>query len=156
MACARKALGIDPTGDRGASPPDPPEYLGQNEEGTADRIMIADISHAARVRALIAAELRDYDPARAARVVGWGAPMSAEWHRVTLAEFRAAMIAPVEVEVTFSGGVSMMCWAVTRSDGDYRVVWVPSAETFSLVTESKFGPVDIGVHGDAIGVFGSV
>ncbi|SFL43096.1 hypothetical protein [Shimia aestuarii] len=82
--------------------------------------------------------------------------MSPEWHRVTLEDFRAVMIEPEEVDVKFSGGVSMICWAVTRSNGDYRVVWVPSAETFSLVTESKFGPVDIGVHGDAIGVFGSI
>ncbi|MGX9351147.1 hypothetical protein ACS3QZ_08095 [Shimia sp. W99] len=134
----------------GATKSAPPEYFGQNEG------RIADISQASHIKALIAAELRDYDPECGTRVVGWGTPMSPEWHRVTLADFRAVMIEPEEVDVKFSGGVSMACWAVTRSNGDYRVVWVPSAETFSLVTESKFGPVDIGVHGDAIGVFGSI
>ncbi|SDC95445.1 hypothetical protein [Ruegeria marina] len=118
--------------------------------------MIADLHHIDRIKALIAAELRDYDPEVGARTVGWGQPLPAEWHRATLAEFRAALIEPEEIEVKFSGGVSMVCWAVTRSNGDYRVVWVPNAEAFSLVTETRFGPVDIGVHGDAIGCFGSV
>ena len=134
----------------GGQPPSPRSIWAEKKRRTAA------IDEASHIKALIAAELRDYDPVSGARVVGWGTPMSAEWHRVTLADFRAVMIEPEEVEVKFSGGVSMTCWAVTRSNGDYRVVWVPSAEAFSLVTESKFGPVDIGVHGDAIGVFGSI
>ncbi len=105
---------------------------------------------------MIAAELREYDPACGARVVGGDAPMSARWHRMTLADFRAAMIEPARVLVAIPGGGIEMCWAVTRSNGDYRVVWVPAAGLFSLVTETKFGPVDIGVHGSAIDCFGSV
>ncbi|WP_435231278.1 hypothetical protein ACMAZE_05965 [Pseudopelagicola sp. nBUS_20] len=119
-------------------------------------VVIADIGQAERVKALISAELYDYDPDNARRVVGWETQMSAQWHRVTLADFRAEMVDPEAVEVAFSGGVKLTCWAVTRSNGDYRVVWVPAAEAFSLVTETKFGPVDIGVHGDAIGCFGSI
>jgi hypothetical protein len=49
-----------------------------------------------------------------------------------------------------------MCWTVTRSNGAYRVIWIPEAKVFSLAVESKYGPVDIGVHGDAIAVFGSI
>lgn len=109
-----------------------------------------------RIKALIAQELRDYDPDNAVKTVGQGVPMPAQWHRITLADFRAAMIEPEETEVKFSGGLSQVCWSVTRSDGHYRVIWIPSAEIFSLAIEGKFGPVDIGVHGDAIECFGSV
>jgi hypothetical protein len=76
--------------------------------------------------------------------------------RMTLAEFRAARQVPEAVEVQFSGGLAQECWAVTRANGPYRVVFMPKAGYFSLVIESAFGPVDIGVHGKAIDCFGSV
>nr|WP_322865733.1 hypothetical protein [Aquicoccus sp. G2-2]MEA1112991.1 hypothetical protein [Aquicoccus sp. G2-2] len=109
------------------------------------------------ISALIAAELYDYDPdAGNLRTVGQVAPMSPVWHRKTISEFRAAMIEPEEVEVLFCGGMVETCFAVTRSDGAYRVIYIPWAGLFSLAVESKYGPVDIGVHGDAVSVFGTV
>ncbi|GAB4263725.1 MAG: hypothetical protein Kow0013_10380 [Pararhodobacter sp.] len=109
------------------------------------------------IKALIATELHDYDPdAGNLRAVGQVRPMSARWHRLVLAEFRASLIEPEETEVLFCGGAVQRCWSVTRSNGAYRVVWVPSAGVFSLVVDSRFGLVDIGVHGDAVAVFGSI
>ena len=78
-------------------------------------------------------------------------------HRLaTLDAFRAAYREPREITVNFSGGIRQKCWAITRSDGDYRVVFLPRAGYFSLCVESDFGPLDIGVHGSAIGCFSSV
>ena len=115
------------------------------------------MSVASDITALIASELHDYDPdAGNIRTVGQVAPMPADWHRLLLAEFRAALIAPHKVEALFCGGITQTCWAVTRSNGSYRVIWIPTAQVFSLAVESKFGPVDIGVHGDAVAVFGSI
>ena len=109
------------------------------------------------ISARIQRELHDYDPdAGNLRSVGQVVPMPPDWQRLLLAEFREALIEPVEIEALFCGGITQMCWAVTRSNGSYRVIWVPSAELFSLCVESKFGPVDIGVHGDAVAVFGSI
>ena len=109
------------------------------------------------INALIRDELHDYDPdAGNLRSVGQVASMSPEWHRQTLAEFRAALIAPKETEVLFCGGMVETCYSVTRSNGSYRVIFIPWAGLFSLAVESKFGPVDIGVHGDAMCVFGSI
>ncbi len=105
----------------------------------------------------IAAELHDYDPdAGNMRSVGQVVPMSPEWHRLTLAEFRAALIEPQEVETLFCGGMVETCYSVTRSNGSYCVIYIPWANLFSLAVESKYGPVDIGVHGDAIAVYGSI
>lgn len=109
------------------------------------------------INALIAGELHDYDPdAGNLRSVGQVVPMSPEWHRLTLADFRAALIAPQETEVLFCGGMVETCYSVTRSNGSYRVIYMPWAELFSLAVESRYGPVDIGVHGDAMCVFGSI
>ncbi len=63
---------------------------------------------------------------------------------------------PHEVEVNFSGGLTQRCWSVSRGDGTYRVVFLPLAGCFSLCVESDFGTLDIGVHGPALGCFGSV
>ncbi|UYV39458.1 hypothetical protein N4R57_10910 [Rhodobacteraceae bacterium D3-12] len=115
------------------------------------------MSEAASISTLIATELHDYDPdAGNLRTVGQVAPMPADWHRATLAEFREALIAPQETEVLFCGGMVETCYSVTRSNGSYRVIYIPWAGHFSLAVESKFGPVDIGVHGDAMAVFGSI
>ena len=73
-----------------------------------------------------------------------------------LQAFRAALCEPEEVTVNFSGGLTQECWAVTRANGDYRVIYLPLAGYFSLCVESVFGPLDIGVHGHAIGCFSSV
>ncbi|KPP87619.1 MAG: hypothetical protein HLUCCO07_01995 [Rhodobacteraceae bacterium HLUCCO07] len=109
------------------------------------------------IAARIAAELHDYDPdAGNIRAVGQVTPMPADWHRLLLAEFRAALIDPHEVETLFPGGMTEICWAVTRSNGAYRVIYVPWAGEFSLAVESRCGPVDIGVHGDAVSVFGAI
>lgn len=74
----------------------------------------------------------------------------------TLEAFRAAFRQPKLVSVNFSGGIVQKCWAITKSDGSYRVVFMPMAGYFSLCVESDFGPLDIGVHGSAIGCFSSV
>ncbi len=76
--------------------------------------------------------------------------------RRTAEDFERTRRAPLEVEVNFSGGITQRCWSVSRGDGTYRVVYLPSAGYFSLCVESDFGPLDIGVHGPALGCFGSV
>lgn len=75
---------------------------------------------------------------------------------MTLADFKAARIAPVKVAVNFSGGLQNDCWLVTRGR-DYRVAYMPKAGYFSLVVvSSDIGPLDIGVHGGAVECFGAV
>jgi hypothetical protein len=74
----------------------------------------------------------------------------------TLAAFEAARRPPKLVTVNFSGAITSKCWSVTRTNGDYRVIYLPLAGYFSLCVESDFGPLDIGVHGPAIDVFSSV
>lgn len=70
--------------------------------------------------------------------------------------FVSARVTPRLRSVNFSGGIVQKCWAVTRTDGDYRVVYLPTAGYFSLCVESQIGLLDIGVHGSAIGCFSSV
>lgn len=91
------------------------------------------------IRSLIEQECRDTDPGDA-----------------TLADFLAVLEDPEEVEVQFSGGISQTCWRVTRPNGPYQVIYLPTAGYFSLCVSSQFGPLDIGVHGGAIRVFSSV
>jgi hypothetical protein len=74
----------------------------------------------------------------------------------TLAAFRQHRRPPRPVTVNFSGGITQTCWSVTRTNGTYRVIYLPTAGYFSLCVESDFGPLDIGVHGPAIDCFGSV
>lgn len=93
----------------------------------------------ARIEAALAAELAQV-------------PADHPW----LADFRAARIPPEAVEVQFSGGIFLDAFAVTRSNGRYTVVWLPMAETFALVVDGQFGPLDIGVHGPALACFASV
>ena len=76
--------------------------------------------------------------------------------RRTAQDFIKARREPREVTVNFSGGMTRKCWSVSRGDGTYRVVFLPTAGYFSLCVESDFGPLDIGVHGPALGCFGSV
>ncbi len=76
--------------------------------------------------------------------------------RRTARDFEQGRCAPREVTVQFSGGITQRCWSVSRGDGTYRVVYLPTAGYFSLCVESDFGPLDIGVHGPALGCFGSV
>ena len=71
-------------------------------------------------------------------------------------DFEQTRVSPREVTVTFSGGITQRCWSVSKGDGTYRVVYLPRAGYFSLCVESDFGPLDIGVHGPALGCFGSV
>ncbi len=109
------------------------------------------------IKVLLSDEIRAYDPdGPATRKVGQGEPMSPDWHRQTIRDFMEALIEPEETEVHFSGGATLTCWSVTRSNGAYRVIYIPWTGNFSLAVESKYGPVDIGVHGDAMGCFGSV
>lgn len=96
-----------------------------------------------RIKAMIAAEIA-------------GFPVQGRAGRIALADFRAAVSEPEAVSVQFSGGIPQDCWAVTRANGPYRVVFMPVAGYFSLCVEGPFGPLDIGVHGSAIGCFGSV
>ncbi|WP_323036543.1 hypothetical protein [Pararhodobacter sp.] len=74
----------------------------------------------------------------------------------SLAAFAKARIVPRAVTVNFSGGFAHRCYSVTRSDGTYRVIYMPRADYFALCVESVFGPLDIGVHGGAIECHSSV
>ncbi len=98
---------------------------------------------AARATTLIEAEIAGYEARDRAAAM-------------TLEEFRAARQEPEAVMVAFSGGMARECWAVTRRNGPYRVVFMAEVGYFSLVIEGPFGPIDIGVHGKAIDCFGSV
>ena len=95
------------------------------------------------IAALVDAELAAYKPVTRA-------------DRLTLEEFKTRRRPPRLVTVLFSGGFEQKCWNIMRSDGTYRVVYMPIAGYFSLCVESDFGPLDIGVHGSAMGCFGSV
>ncbi|MFP4327381.1 MAG: hypothetical protein ACLFQL_05180 [Paracoccaceae bacterium] len=103
----------------------------------------ADLSIAERVEAIIATELAE-------------APAATSRERAELAAFRAALVRPFPTTVQFSGGIEQTCWTVTRTDGTYRVVYMPVAGYFSLCRESDFGPLDMGIHGPAMGCFASV
>ena len=96
-----------------------------------------------RINLLIKQEIADY-------------PVTDQVQLKTLDAFRDALREPRQITVNFSGGITQKCWSITRSDGAYRVIYMPLAGYFSLCAESDFGPLDIGVHGDAIGCFGSV
>lgn len=74
----------------------------------------------------------------------------------TVRAFRQALCEPEQVTANFSGGVTQECWTITYSNGAYRVLFLPTAGYFSLCVESEIGPLDIGVHGKAIGCFSSV
>lgn len=76
--------------------------------------------------------------------------------RRTAQAFQQSRREPREVSVNFAGGITQRCWSVSHGDGTYRVVYMPTAGYFSLCVESDFGPLDIGVHGPALGCFGSV
>ena len=76
--------------------------------------------------------------------------------RRTAQAFGQTRRVPREVTVNFSGGITQRCWSVSKGDGTYRVIYLPTAGYFSLCVESDFGPLDIGVHGPALGCFGSV
>lgn len=84
------------------------------------------------------------------------AEIAANTHHPHLAEFCAARVPPHPVEVQFSGGIFQDCFAITRSNGRYTVVWLPLANTFALTVDGQFGPLDIGVHGPVLAVFSSV
>jgi hypothetical protein len=76
--------------------------------------------------------------------------------RRTAEAFEKLRRPPRKVTVLFSGGIEQECWTVSRGDGTYRVIYLPIAGYFSLCVESDFGPLDIGVHGPALGCFASV
>lgn len=103
----------------------------------------ADLPIPDRIKDLIETELAEFRPATQA-------------DKANLVAFRAALRDPRPVTVNFSGGLTQKCWSVTRTNGDYRVIFLPLAGYFSLCVESDFGPLDIGVHGTAIGCFSSV
>ncbi|WP_299287246.1 hypothetical protein [uncultured Tateyamaria sp.] len=102
-----------------------------------------DLSIADRIEALVATEVS-------------GAPIATPSDRALLKAFCTACIRPFATTVNFSGGITQRCWTVTRTDGAYRVVFLPLAGYFALCVESDFGPLDIGVHGPALGCFASV
>lgn len=98
---------------------------------------------AQEIDALVDAELAALDPADHAQVL-------------LARDFRALRVRPSPVTVNFSGGITQRCWIVTRSNGLYQVIYLPTAGYFSLCMDSDFGPLDMGVHGPALGCFGSV
>jgi hypothetical protein len=97
-----------------------------------------------QIDALIGAELR---AAQGSDDVVW---------RRTAEAFVQLRRPPRRVTVTFAGGIEQECWSVSRGDGTYRVIYLPTSGYFSLCVESDFGPLDIGVHGPALGCFASV
>lgn len=109
----------------------------------------AEPREVAHIKARLAREIAGFDPERYAHGL-------ADWNRAVLADFRAALVEPEIVAVNLAGGVIDDAYAVTRTNGCYRVLWLPWADVFSLAVESRFGPVDINVHGEAIGCFSSV
>lgn len=106
-------------------------------------VLDPDLNAMDRISDLIAAEVRT-------------APCKSLRDRMSLSEFQEALVPPHETVVNFSGAIRQRCWTVTRTDGTYRVVFLPMAGYFSLCVESDFGPLDIGVHGPAMGCFESV
>lgn len=103
-----------------------------------------DLTIAERVSALVEAELAE------------ALDGTDEMLRKTAEAMRDVLCPPRKVKVSFSGGIAQMCWSVTRGDGAYRVMYMPVAGYFSLCSESDCGLLDIGVHGPALGCFGSV
>ncbi|CUH78248.1 hypothetical protein [Tropicibacter naphthalenivorans] len=82
---------------------------------------------------------------------------SARAGRMLLDDFQRLRVKrPRQITVNFSGGITQKCWTVTRSNGDYSTVYLPTAGYFSLCVDSDFGPLDIGVHGPALRVFSAV
>lgn len=109
----------------------------------------SDTREVAHIKARLAAEIERFDPAAHGHGI-------ADWNRATLDDFNAALIEPELHMVNLPGGITDEAWAVTRSNGAYRVLWLPWADAFSLAVESRYGLVDINVHGDAFGCFSSV
>ncbi len=103
----------------------------------------------AHIQTRLAKEIAGFDPAARSHGI-------VDWNDAVLADFQAALIEPKQVEVNLPGGVTDWAWAVTRHNGPYLLLWLPWLDEFSLAVESRFGPVDISVHGDAIGCFASV
>lgn len=118
--------------------------MNRNEAGAA-----IDPREVAHIKARLAGEIAQFDP----QTRGHGL---ADWNRAVLADFEAALIEPMPVEVNLPGGLTDEAIAVTRTNGCYRVLWLPWADVFSLAVESRHGPVDIAVHGAAIDCFASV
>lgn len=118
--------------------------LYQVRGGAVALVIAADLTLPERIDALLDAEI--------AEAQGSGAVVLQR----LAAEFALVRQVPLEVTANFSGGITQRCWAVTRGDGTYRVVYLPLAGYFSLCVESDVGLLDIGVHGPALGCFGSV
>ena len=79
-----------------------------------------------------------------------------KFEKINKKAFLKARVHPSPITVNFSGGIRKICWNITKSDGTYRVVFLPVQGYFALCVDSDFGPLDIGVHGSALGCFGSV
>lgn len=109
----------------------------------------SDTIEIAHIKRRLAAEIAGFDPVRHGHCI-------ADWNTATLAAFEAALIEPERHLVNLPGGITDEAWVVTRSNGAYRVLWLPWADVFSLAVESRLGLVDINIHGDAIGCFSSV
>lgn len=97
-----------------------------------------------RISTLLAAEVAAFDTSTRP-----GARALTDFQHMRVRRHRA-------VTVNFSGGITQTCWTVTRSNGCYSVIYLPTADCFSLCVDSDFGPLDIGVHGRAIDCFSSV
>jgi len=127
----------------GGQPPNPRDICRERKSGALGAVLAQGAETRLKIRALIEAEVDEFDIA----------PSGA---RASLEDFVTSLCTPEAVVVNFSGGLTQECWTVTRSNGAYRVVFMPKAGYFSLCVVSQFGPLDIGVHGEAIGCFTSV
>ena len=109
------------------------------------------------VSRIVAREIALYDPVtEALKASRNGSQANAIWYENNLRAFQEALIDPQEVTVHFAGGFEQLCWSVTRTDGRYRVIYIPRAGYFALVMESAIGPLDMAVHGKALDVFASI
>ena len=79
-----------------------------------------------------------------------------KFEEATKEAFLKVRVHPSPITVNFRGGITKICWNITKSDGTYRVVFLPEQGYFSLCVDSDFGPLDIGVHGSALACFSSV
>jgi len=116
---------------------------GQQKPWSLATMIDPELSIEARIKDIIRREIDEYH-------------VDTEQKLATLDAFRAAYCEPHLITINVAGGVRQKCWAITKTDGTYRVVYLPQSGFFSLCADSDLGPLDIGVHGSAIGCFISV
>ena len=72
--------------------------------------------------------------------------------RGTVSSFRDALVQPYDTEVNFSGGTMQRCLTVTRTDGTYRVVYMPVAGYFPCASRARLARSTLGCMAQRWGV----